>query len=87
MIEAKGQSKSIGVDFKTAIGQIIFRMDNDDYKYGIAVPNTKQYLAQINKVPDLVIERLRLVFLLLVRMAVLVHLIDISHINIDVTLT
>lgn len=62
MIEAKGQSKSIGVDFKTAIGQIIFRMDNNDYKYGIAVPNTKQYLSQINKVPDLVIERLRLVF-------------------------
>lgn len=62
IIEAKGQSKSIGVDFKTAIGQIIFRMDSDVYKYGIAIPNTKQYLAQLKKLPNLMINRLKLTF-------------------------
>jgi len=50
VIEAKGESKAIGTDFNTCIGQIIKRMDLRDAKYAIAIPETNQYLIQIKSI-------------------------------------
>lgn len=46
MIEAKGESKDIGTDFNTCLGQIIKRMDLRDTKYAIAVPEIRRLRSQ-----------------------------------------
>lgn len=51
VIEAKGDSSSVGVDFNTGLGQILKRMDEPNCKYAMAVPNIPKYINQLNKVP------------------------------------
>jgi hypothetical protein len=51
VIEAKGNSTSVGIDFNTGLGQILKRMDDPDCQYALAVPNIPKYINQLNKVP------------------------------------
>lgn len=51
VIEAKGDSSSVGVDFNTGLGQILKRMDEPGCHYALAVPNIPKYINQINKIP------------------------------------
>lgn len=50
IIEAKGKTAQIGLDFRTCLGQLILAMDNESVKYGIAVPVIPQYQDQLNKI-------------------------------------
>lgn len=44
IVEAKGHSSSVGVDFNTCLGQILKRMgDEESAAFGVAMPATQQY--------------------------------------------
>jgi hypothetical protein len=48
VVEAKGHSASVGVDFNTCLGQLLKRMDDAEVAhFGLAVPKTAQYERQI----------------------------------------
>lgn len=65
IIEVKGITTQIGLDFKTCLGQLLMRMDNPEYKYAIAMPDIISYHQQINKVPKAVLKQLNLHWLLI----------------------
>jgi hypothetical protein len=44
IIEAKGKTSAIGLDFRTGLGQIITRMDESQIKYAIAIPEIPQFV-------------------------------------------
>jgi hypothetical protein len=46
VIEAKGLTEDVGLDFKTGLGQIVQRMDSQDAKYAIAVPSIDKFINQ-----------------------------------------
>lgn len=51
VIEAKGHSSSVGVDFNTCLGQILKRMaDDETASFGLAMPATPQYQRQMVQV-------------------------------------
>lgn len=60
IIEVKGKTAQIGLDFKTCLGQLLMRMNNPEYKYAIAIPDIIDYHQQMNKIPALVLQRLNL---------------------------
>lgn len=64
VIEAKGETSSIGVDFNTGLGQIIKRMDDSISNYAVAVPNISKFIYQINQVPNRVCKLLNLHWIL-----------------------
>jgi hypothetical protein len=64
LIEAKGQTSDVGLDFRTCLGQIVQAMYDRDARYGIAVPDTRQYRAQCRAVSDWVRRTLGLYWLL-----------------------
>ena len=64
LIEAKGSTSQIGLDFRTCLGQIIQRMEDVDLVYGIAMPNIPQFVNQCRNVPKRVRELLKLHWLL-----------------------
>lgn len=59
-IEAKGETTSPRVDFCTCVGQLIGRIDDPSYKYGIALPETQQYIRQVKYLTLYVRERLNI---------------------------
>lgn len=59
-IEAKGHTSAVGLDFRTGLGQLVQAMTADSTKYGIAVPDTPQFRAQVAKVSTRVIQLLQL---------------------------
>jgi|HigsolmetaGSP11D_1036233.scaffolds.fasta_scaffold13136_3 hypothetical protein len=60
MIQVKGKTKAIGVDFNTCLGQIIKNMTNPDHKHAIAFPDINEYWEQVRKIPFWVRKKLNL---------------------------
>ena len=60
IIEVKGKTSQIGLDFKTCLGQIVMRMNNPDYIYAIAMPDIEQYHKQVNKVSSKIAAKINL---------------------------
>lgn len=52
IIEAKGETSDVGLDFRTGLGQILQAMAEPSARFGFAVPRTPKFLAQCKKVPD-----------------------------------
>ena len=46
IIEAKGKTAAVGLDFRTGLGQLVQRMKEQDSNYAIAVPETAQFIKQ-----------------------------------------
>ena len=63
-VESKGETKDIGLAFKTGIGQLIVRAKNRHANYAMAVPNIPAFLSQCNQVPSWVREATNLFWLL-----------------------
>lgn len=51
IIEAKGETTSIGLDFRTGLGQLVQRMD-EEANYAIAVPEIPQFVKQCSAIPE-----------------------------------
>jgi hypothetical protein len=52
VIEAKGETSSSGLDFRTGLGQLLQNMGDSNALYGMAVPDTPKFEAQLARVPD-----------------------------------
>jgi hypothetical protein len=53
VIEAKGKTLDIGLDFRTCLGQVVQRMDDPSdgsTRYAVAMPDLPQYQAQCQQV-------------------------------------
>ena len=59
-IEAKGKTSASGLDFRTGIGQLLQRMADPMYQYGIAIPNTAQFQRQAAAFAPWVLAKLKL---------------------------
>jgi hypothetical protein len=59
-IEAKGKTAAMGLDFRTALGQLIQRMTDPQSIHAIAVPDMLEYQRQIALVSPWVVEALKL---------------------------
>ncbi len=64
IIEAKGKTAAIGLDFRTGIGQILSRMTDQNVKYALAVPNIPQFATLCNQISGWVRESLNLHWIL-----------------------
>ena len=64
VIEAKGETSDVGLDFRTGLGQIVQSMANAPATFGLAVPHTQKFLNQCSKVAPWVREALQLHWLL-----------------------
>lgn len=64
VIEAKGHTGGIDLDYNTGLGQLIKHMDSEEAVYAIAVPDSPQFRAQLEKVRDLARKRLLMKWLL-----------------------
>ncbi len=60
LIEAKGMTAAVGLDFRTGIGQILQGMSDEKSNHGLAVPDLPQFHRQVNAVPPWVRSVLRL---------------------------
>jgi hypothetical protein len=63
-IEAKGETREAGLDFRACVGQLVQRMRDRDTNYTIALPDIPRYLSQIEAMSPWVIELLRIHWLL-----------------------
>ena len=64
LLEAKGQvvrRPQQSNDFLGALGEILQRMDDPDATYGLALPDHPQYRALVQRLPELIWDRLNLV--------------------------
>ncbi|QRN85831.1 hypothetical protein JR334_00925 [Clostridia bacterium] len=52
IIEAKGMTSQITVDFNTCIGQLVKNMESSTWNYAIAIPYEDKYKVQCMKLPD-----------------------------------
>jgi hypothetical protein len=64
IVEAKGETAAVGLDFRTALGQLLQTMDEASARYGVAVPLTPKFLRQLRRVPDRVRTALHLHWLI-----------------------
>lgn len=48
VIEAKGKTSAIGLDFRTCLGQVVQRMDLQTTNYAVAIPDLESYIKQCN---------------------------------------
>jgi hypothetical protein len=64
VVEAKGVSKNVRVDFCTALGQIIQHWSGVSIRYGLAFPFTAHYLGQCGKLSSSLRSHLNLYLLL-----------------------
>jgi hypothetical protein len=64
LIEAKGATSSIGLDFRTGLGQLIQRMTDPSTKYALAIPYDERFLAQCGLVTARVREAIGLYWLI-----------------------
>lgn len=53
VVEAKGLTSQVGLDFNTCIGQIVKSMYCEDTNYAIAFPNHVKYEFQCSKIPNI----------------------------------
>lgn len=60
LVEAKGVTTAIGLDFRTGLGQLLQRMQDESVKYGVAVPSNKLFLNQCRRLSIWVRQRLGL---------------------------
>lgn len=60
VIEAKGETLNIGLDFRTGLGQLLQQMDSPEHVYAIAVPEISQFLSQCEKLSSWVRDALNL---------------------------
>ncbi len=65
VIEAKGETAAVGLDFRTGIGQLVLHITDRTTRYGLAVPDTEKFIKQCDKLPSRVRESLN-IFILLV---------------------
>lgn len=59
-VEAKGETKAIGLDFRTCLGQLLQRMSTEEARYGVAVPDMPAYRQQTDQVQPWVRKALNL---------------------------
>ena len=59
-IEAKGVTTQVGLDFRTALGQLVQGMQSQSTNHGIAVPDTPAFQAQVAKLSSWVASLLRI---------------------------
>lgn len=59
-IEAKGHTTQVGLDFRTCLGQLVQGMGSESVHYGIAIPDTAAYHAQVGKLAVWVVAALRI---------------------------
>ncbi len=52
IVEAKGLTSAVGLDFRTGLGQLIQRMSEPGRRYAVAVPNLPSFITQCRQVPD-----------------------------------
>jgi hypothetical protein len=64
VVEAKGATSAIGLDFRTGLGQLICRMSTPSSDYAVAVPDLPQFLIQCRRIRPWVRQALRLHWLL-----------------------
>ncbi len=64
IVEAKGATADIGLDFRTGLGQVLQAMADTSAQFGFAFPRTPQFLKQCSSVSMQVREALRLHWLL-----------------------
>lgn len=64
LIEAKGLTSEVGLDFRTGLGQLIQRMQQATTRYGLGVPDLPQFRSQCAQVPQRVRELLGIHWLL-----------------------
>ncbi|MDD3927402.1 MAG: hypothetical protein PHT33_12165 [bacterium] len=64
LIEAKGATSAIGLDFRTGLGQLVQRMSDTSVKHAIAVPDVDGFLRQCRQVSAWVREKLNLYWLI-----------------------
>jgi hypothetical protein len=60
VVEAKGLTTAVGLDFRTGLGQLIQRASDPQLSYGLAVPNIPSFLAQCRAVSAWVREALHI---------------------------
>lgn len=58
VIEAKGATSAIGLDFRTGLGQLVQRASEPTVRYVLAVPNIPKVLSQCSQVSTWVRESL-----------------------------
>lgn len=63
-VEVKGLTSQPGLDFRTCLGQLLQRMEDQSTRHAIAVPDVPRYSAQIAKVNQWVVDRLGIHWLL-----------------------
>lgn len=64
IVEAKGLTSAVGLDFNTCIGQIVKSMDCETTNYAMAFPDHPKYELQCSKIPKIFRERNNLYFLI-----------------------
>lgn len=64
IIEAKGKTSAVGLDFRTGIGQLIQAMDRPSTMYGLAIPDIPKFRYQFQQVSGWVRESLGIHWLL-----------------------
>lgn len=64
VIEAKGLTKEIGLDFRTCLGQLVQRINSRNTKYVMAFPNLDKYIKQCRIVKQWVRKELQIYWLL-----------------------
>lgn len=65
VVEVKGATKAIGLDFHTCLGQLVQRMDSENCKYEIALPNITEYIYQCKILKQWVRNKLQSYWLLI----------------------
>ena len=63
VIEAKGKTLAIGLDFRTGLGQLVQRMREHGVNYALAMPEIPQFTAQAGKLAPWLREVLNLHFI------------------------
>jgi hypothetical protein len=52
LVEAKGETTSVGLDFRTGLGQLLQQMGAATRRYAVAVPETSEFIRQCRQVPN-----------------------------------
>jgi hypothetical protein len=63
-VEAKGVTSATGLDFRTGLGQLLHRMNDETVKHGLAVPAHEKFASLIAQVSPWVRDRLGLHWLI-----------------------
>jgi hypothetical protein len=52
LIEAKGQTSSVGLDFRTGLGQLLQGAPGQDWTLALAMPDTPKFAHQRDRTPE-----------------------------------